>query len=123
MAFRLIHPKFQIDKVYLAWVKGRVRKEAVAKLEQGVQLEDGITAPARVKVINAGNETSLLQLTIHEGKKREVKRMCAAVGHPINKLQRVSFAGIDASGLRIGEWRYLSSAEIEELKNNVGMSR
>lgn len=122
LAFRLIHPKFQIDKVYLAWVKGHVCKGAVTELEQGVQLEDGKTAPARVKVINAGRDTSLIQLTLHEGKKREVKRMCVAVGHPIKKLKRIAFAGVDASGLRIGEWRYLAQAEVDRLKKNVGLS-
>jgi len=121
LAFRLIHPKFQVDKVYLAWVKGQVQKAAIIQLEQGVELEDGKTSPAKVKVVNASHDTSLLQLTIHEGKKREVKRMCAAVGHPINKLKRISFAGIDAKGLRIGEWRYLCKEEIELLQQKVGI--
>ena len=121
LSFRLIHPRFQVDKVYLAWVKGSVKPEAVRRLEQGVQLEDGMTSPARVKVINAGGETSLIQLTLHEGKKREVKRMCAAVGHPIATLKRISFSGIDATGLRPGEWRYLSDVEIEHLRKCVGL--
>ena len=121
LSFRLIHPKFQVNKVYLAWVKGCVKSEAVRHLEQGVQLEDGMTSPARVEVINAGGETSLIQLTLHEGKKREVKRMCAAVGHPIATLKRISFAGIEVEGLRPGEWRYLSGAEVEHLRNCVGL--
>jgi 23S rRNA pseudouridine2605 synthase len=122
LSFRLIHPKYQVDKVYMAWVKGCVNTEAVKRLEQGVQLEDGMTSPAKVKIINACDETSLIQLTIHEGKKREVKRMCAAVGHPIHKLKRIAFAGIEATGLRVGEWRYLNRKEIESLKNIVGIS-
>ncbi|HDP34637.1 MAG TPA: rRNA pseudouridine synthase [Candidatus Hydrogenedentes bacterium] len=123
LAFRLIHPRFQVDKVYLAWVKGSVRDEAARRLEAGVRLEDGMTAPARIQVINAGAETSLIKLTIHEGRKREVKRMCAAVGHPVETLQRISFAGIEAKGLRPGEWRYLSAEEIANLRKCVGLSR
>ncbi|MCK5862884.1 MAG: rRNA pseudouridine synthase [Candidatus Hydrogenedentes bacterium] len=121
LSFRLIHPKFQVDKVYMAWVKGCVKSEAVKRLEQGVPLEDGVTAPARVKVINAGGTTSLIRLTIHEGKKREVKRMCFAVGHPIKTLQRVSFAGIGANDLRVGEWRYLNDGEVEQLRKCVDL--
>lgn len=121
MAFRLMHPRFQVKKVYLAWVKGRMRPETAIRLERGVQLEDGMTAPASVVILNAGAETSLIRLTLREGRKREVKRMCAAVGHPVETLHRIAFAAIQAKGLRPGEWRYLSPGEINRLRRNVGM--
>lgn len=121
LAFRLMHPKFQVEKVYQAWVKGYVAPEAIQRLEQGVELEDGVTAPAKVVVLNPGRDVTLLRLTLHEGKKREVKRMCAAVGHPIETLQRITFANIHAKGLRPGEWRHLTPFEINQLKRRVGL--
>ncbi|HOC72379.1 MAG TPA: pseudouridine synthase, partial [Candidatus Hydrogenedentes bacterium] len=79
LAFRLTHPRFEVEKVYLAWVLGAVTPEAARRLEAGVRLEDGMTSPAKVAVLNGGPKTSLIRLTIHEGRKHEVKRMCAAV--------------------------------------------
>lgn len=121
LAFRLTHPKFQVNKVYLAWVRGSVGDEAVRRLQRGVQLDDGMSAPAQAKILNAGKDTSLIKLTIHEGRKREVKRMCAAVGHPVENLHRIAFANVLATGLRPGEWRRLSDREIEGLRRCVGM--
>lgn len=121
LAFRLIHPRFQVDKVYLAWVRGTVQPEALRRLRKGVNLEDGMTAPAQAQIISVENDVTLLKLTIHEGRKREVKRMCAAVGHPIESLRRISFAGIDAAGLRPGEWRYLNVEEVFRLRAQVAL--
>jgi len=119
LAFRLMHPSFQVHKTYLAWVKGSVQPNAIKRLEQGVPLEDGISAPAKAELLQAGNRVSLLKLVLHEGKKREVKRMCAAVGHPVENLHRIDFAGIDVKGLRPGEWRRLTSDEIRRLRQCV----
>jgi 23S rRNA pseudouridine2605 synthase len=121
LAFRLMHPKYQIEKVYLAAVSGEVTREALTQIEQGVPLEDGLTAPAKAAIVNKGRGTTLLRLTLHEGRKREVKRMCAALGHPVRELQRVSVAGITAKGLRPGEWRYLTPHEIDELRKMSGL--
>ena len=115
LAFRLTHPRFEVEKVYLAWVLGPVTTEAVRRLEAGVRLEDGMTSPARVAVLNSGPKTSLIRLAIHEGRKHEVKRMCAAVGHPVHALRRVEFAGLPVEGLRPGEWRCLTDAEVGHL--------
>ena len=103
LAHRLMHPRYKIDKVYLASVRGEVRRIALAMFAKGIQLEDGLTAPAAVTVVHMRNDITLLRLTIHEGKKREVKRMCEAAGHPVRELQRVSIAGINVKGLRPGE--------------------
>lgn len=116
LAHRLLHPGYEVGKVYLAWVKGLVRAETARKLEEGVMLEDGLTAPAKVAVLNGGHQTTLLRLTLHEGRKREVKRMCAAAGHPVRSLHRVAFGNIRSRGLRPGEWRYLSEQEVRQLR-------
>jgi pseudouridine synthase len=121
LAFRLMHPKYQVEKVYLATVTGEVTREALARIEEGVPLEDGPTAPAKARIVNKRQETTLLRLTLHEGRKREVKRMCAALGHPVRELQRVSIAGITAKGLRPGEWRYLTPHEVAALRRVAGL--
>lgn len=121
LAHRLIHPSFEVKKIYHAWVRGQFGEEAVHRLEQGVMLDDGMTAPARVSVLKLGKNSSLIELTIHEGRKHEVKRMCAAVGHPVRSLQRIAFGELRANGLRPGEWRYLSASEIQSLRRRAGM--
>ena len=121
LAHRLIHPKFEIEKEYLAWVRGRMEAAAAARLAQGVELEDGPTAPAKVSVLETRSGNSLVRLVIHEGRKREVKRMCDAVGHPVQTLRRISFAGIDVDGMRPGEWRNLTPEEVAALKVLVGL--
>ena len=121
LAFRLMHPKYQVEKVYLATVTGEFTREALARSEEGVPLEDGLTAPAKARIVNKRQGTTLLRLTLHEGRKREVKRMCAALGHPVRELQRVSIAGITAKGLRPGEWRYLTPHEVATLRRVAGL--
>lgn len=122
MAHRLMHPSFGVNKVYLAWVQGHVTPETVRRLEKGVPLEDGMTSPAQAAILNCGKNGTLLRLTLHEGRKREVKRMCAAVGHPVITLHRVAFGNIRVQGLRPGEWRRLSPAEIGQLRRMVGLT-
>ena len=121
LAHRLMHPKFEVEKTYLAWVSGRMTQEAAAELAKGVELEDGPTAPAKVVMMRQGQEATLIRLTLHEGRKREVKRMCEAVGHPVKTLRRVEFGGIDVSGMREGEWRHLSREEVESLRRHAGL--
>lgn len=116
LAYRLTHPKFEVDKIYRAWVAGDMTDDAKAQLENGVVLEDGPTAPARVTVIRKKSGKTYIELTIHEGRKREVKRMCEHVGHRVCQLQRVAIGGIGLSGLKPGEWRYLSEAELAQLR-------
>lgn len=123
LAHRLIHPSFEIEKVYLAHVQGKVLPAALERLRRGVRLEDCLTAPAKAEVVGSYSSSTLLRLTLHEGKKHEVKRMCAAVGHRVKSLQRVSFAGIAAEGLSPGAWRYLTEAEVQHLKELTCASR
>jgi len=112
LAHRLTHPSFEVPRTYRARV-GRppVREPALRALREGVQLEDGPTAPAHVRRL-AGDR---LELTIREGRKRQVRRMCDAVGHPVKTLERVAFGPLRLGGLEPGEHRRLSSAEVERL--------
>ena len=116
LAHRLMHPSYGVEKVYMAWVRSAVSPETVARLEAGVDLDDGKTAPARVAVIESYDGASLLRLVLREGRKREVKRMCAAVGHPIRALRRISIGGVHTGNLQPGEWRYLSAGEVAALQ-------
>lgn len=121
LANRLIHPSYRIPKVYLAWVWGRVGEEALERLESGVELDDGMTAPAKARVIRHTPKQSQVRLQIHEGKKREVKRMCKAVGHPVVSLTRIAFCGIRVADLKPGEWRYLTDDEVAMLREKTGL--
>jgi 23S rRNA pseudouridine2605 synthase len=122
MAHRLMHPSYETPKVYMATVRGQISPQTIAVLEHGVVLEDGPTAPAGVHVVNADTHATTLRLTLHEGRKHEVKRMCDAVGHRVIELRRMSFAGLTTRGLRPGQWRYLAAEEIAALQHTVGMT-
>ncbi len=112
LANRLTHPRYEVPKTYLARVAGgRVGEGALRALREGVELEDGLTAPARVRRVRAGE----IELTIHEGRNRQVRRMCEAVGHPVLALQRTGFGPLRLGELAPGAHRRLSEAEIERL--------
>jgi 23S rRNA pseudouridine2605 synthase len=113
LAHRLTHPRYEVPKTYLARVGGgRVGEGAVRALRSGVELEDGVTAPARVRRI----QPDVLELTIHEGRNRQVRRMCEAVGHPVLALQRIGFGPLRLDDLAPGAHRRLSEAEIARLR-------
>jgi 23S rRNA pseudouridine2605 synthase len=114
LSHRLAHPSHEVDKVYVADVDGIVTRAALAALEQGVELDDGRTAPASAKRLGP----SRVELTIHEGRKRQVKRMLAAVGHPVRRLHRSVYAGLTLEGLEPGQWRELEPAEIARLQRS-----
>ena len=112
LAHRLAHPSHGVEKEYLVHVTGRPGPGALGRLRRGVELEDGLTAPARVSVVGPG----LLRVTIHEGRHRQVRRMCEAVGHPVRRLVRVRIGPIRDQRLRPGHWRPLTVAEIRALE-------
>ena len=112
LAHRLMHPRFEVDKVYEVEVEGEPSNEALEALRRGFELDDGATAPAEAQRL----APSRLELTLHEGRKHQVKRMLAAVGHPVTRLHRSSYAGLTADGLRPGEWRELRPEEVERLR-------
>jgi 23S rRNA pseudouridine2605 synthase len=112
LAHRLMHPRYEVDKVYEAEVEGEPADETLGLLTDGIELDDGRTAPARVRRL----APSLVELTIHEGRKHQVKRMLQAVGHPVRRLHRKVYAGLALDGLAPGEWRELSCDEIKRLR-------
>jgi 23S rRNA pseudouridine2605 synthase len=112
LAHKLAHPSREVDKVYVADVKGDPDDAALALLESGIDLADGRSAPARARRIGPGR----VELTIHEGRKHQVKRMLSAVGHPVRRLHRSNYAGLTLEGLEPGDWRELEPSEVERLK-------
>jgi 23S rRNA pseudouridine2605 synthase len=117
LAHRLAHPRYEIDKVYVADVEGDPTDEALRALERGVELEDGPTAPAAARRLARGR----VELTIHEGRTHQVKRMLAAVGHPVTRLHRSRYGPLDAAGLAPGEWRELTPDEVGLLRRAAGL--
>jgi 23S rRNA pseudouridine2605 synthase len=113
LAHRLAHPRYEVDKVYEVEVEGEPDANALRQLSEGVELEDGRTAPARVRRLGP----SRIELIIHEGRKHQVKRMCQAVGHPVRRLYRSRYAGLDVAGLPPGQWRELSDIELDRLQS------
>lgn len=116
LAHRLTHPSFGVEKEYLAQVEGTPSRAALRQLREGVELEDGLTAPARVAAV----EPTLLRVTIHEGRNRQVRRMCEAVGHPVLRLVRTRIGPVVDPRLEPGAWRALSRDEIRSLEIAVG---
>src|SRR3954447_63711 len=114
LANRLMHPRYEVPRTYRARVeRSPVPERALRKLRQGVELDDGVTAPAKVRQVQSG----VLELTVHEGRKRQVRRMCEAVGHPVVELTRTAFGPLRLGELPPGRHRRLTAAEIERLRS------
>jgi pseudouridine synthase len=116
LAHRLAHPRYGVEKVYEVDVEGEPDAEALRVLAEGIELEDGMTAPATVLCL----APSRLELTLHEGRNRQVKRMLAAVGHPVQRLHRTRYAGLTVEGLEPGRWRELEPSEVRRLSGDPG---
>jgi 23S rRNA pseudouridine2605 synthase len=108
----LIHPKFKIDKTYRAKISGELTEEKLDKLRAGIELDDGLTAPAEIFLL----DENLVEITIHEGRNRQIRRMFAAIGCDVKKLKRIKFAGLTLDGVKVGKFRRLTPAEIKNLK-------
>lgn len=117
LAHRLAHPRYGVPKVYEADVEGTPSEDALARLREGIELEDGVTSPADVRLVRSGR----IELTLHEGRNRQVKRMCEAIGHPVRRLHRTRYAGLAVDGLPRGEWRALTKSEIAALRRSAGL--
>ena len=111
LTYHLTHPSFGVEKEYIAQVEGRPSPAALRRLRQGVELDDGVTAPARAALV----PPQTIKLTIHEGRNRQVRRMCAAIGHPVVRLVRTRVGPIAERRLKPGEWRPLTQAEVRAL--------
>lgn len=117
LSYRITHPKHEMGKTYRALVKGVISKEKLAKLRNGVDIGGIITSKARVSIIKGNQHSTLVEITIHEGKNRQVRKMFAAVGNPVQTLERVAIGNIRLGRLKQGHYRKLTKEEIEYLKN------
>ncbi len=123
LAQALLHPRFHVPKTYLVKVKGVLTDDQIAQLERGVRLEDGMTSPATVKKVRKADANSWIELTIHEGRKHQVKRMCEFVGHPVLKLVRVRMGPLTLHGIELGQYRYLTDREANALRDVLKHSK
>ena len=121
MAHRIAHPSFEIDKVYEVVATGRLSEDERARLEAGVVLEGRRTSPATVRVLETEEEHTSAEVTIHEGRKRQVRRMFELVGHPVKALRRTRVGPVELGDLRSGEWRHLDAAQLRALRNALEM--
>lgn len=117
LAYRLMHPRYQVKKVYQAWVRGIPDAVSISKMSKGLLIEGETTAPAAVRLLvkKMDKNVALLEITLIEGRKRQVKKMCQTIGHPVIKLSRVSFAGLRADNVEEGSYRSLTDREINAL--------
>ncbi len=119
LAYKLTHPSREADKVYLVKIKGIMDDTAIHAFKTGIKIDDYTTAPAKIKVLERNDKDTLIEVTIHEGKNRQVRRMCEAVVHTVLKLKRISVGPLKLEGLEEGAWRHLTDAEVRNLKMRV----
>ncbi len=119
VADRMMHPSSLVDKSYIARAEGHFTPEELTQLRRGVMLDDRPTAPAKVRLVREEEDISVVQITIHEGRNRQVRRMLEAVGHPVRMLRRVQFGPLRLGDLRRGEWRELTAPEVEKLLREI----
>ena len=123
LAYRLSHPRFKVQKHYRVLVRGCVRDATLGRLRQGVELEDGLTAPAGVDVAERSEVTTRLEMVIREGRKRQIRRMCAHVGHEVVELERRAVGTMQLGDLPLGSWRHLDEGEAFQLRSLAGLPR
>lgn len=116
MAYKLTHPSHEVEKVYAAKIKGIPTIEELDRFKRGLSIEDYVTAPADIKIIKEYENRSLVYITIHEGRNRQVRKMCDAINHPVLELKRIRMGEIELGDLKQGEWRELYRNEVEYLK-------
>lgn len=115
--YKVTHPSHEITKTYVATLRGIITNEEIEKLRNGVEIEDYLTRPAKVKILKTDTEKNIsrIEITIHEGKNRQVRKMCEAIGRNVMALHRSKIGNIGVKDLKIGEWRYLNQTEIENI--------
>ncbi|NLK69771.1 MAG: rRNA pseudouridine synthase [Clostridiaceae bacterium] len=115
----LMHPKHEILKTYIVTVKGKPSENAIQSLRKGIKIENYITAPAYVNVLSIYENKTKLEITIHEGRNRQVRKMCEKIGNPVIRLKRVAYGGVQLGNLKPGEWRYLTESEKKRLMEKM----
>ena len=121
LSHRILHPRWKVPKTYLALVDGVPRASDLERLASGIELDDGLTAPATLREVSWREGATLIEITIAEGRKRQVRRMFSAIGHPVLELERISFGPVPLDDLAPGTWRYLTEDEVHDLKRVAGM--
>lgn len=118
--YKITHPSHEINKTYIATIRGIITEEEVNKLKNGVKIDDYTTRPAKVKIMKTDIEKNIsrIEITIHEGKNRQIRKMCEAIGRNVMALHRTKIGDINVKDLKIGEWRYLTPKEVEKLQKN-----
>jgi 23S rRNA pseudouridine2605 synthase len=112
IAYKMTHPSHEIEKVYSARIKGIPTIDEIEKFKSGLKIEDYITAPSDIKILSQYGNSSLVQITIHEGRNRQVRKMCDAINHPVLELKRIMIGEIELGNLKSGEWRELTEEEV-----------
>lgn len=116
LTFKLTHPKFKVEKVYIAKIQGIPTKNELRNFENGLKIEDYVTAPAKIKIIEKSKVNCTVEIKIREGKNRQVRKMCDSIGHPVVDLKREKMGRISLGSLEVGNWRYLTEREINYFK-------
>ncbi len=117
LTYRLTHPKFEVPKTYIAKIRGTLDKRKLNNFQDGLRIGDYITSPAEIKILKKIDGDCFVEITIREGRNRQVRRMCSAIGHPVLKLKRIKMGKINIGDLKVGDWRYLNEEEIKYLKH------
>jgi 23S rRNA pseudouridine2605 synthase len=120
LTYKITHPSHNVTKTYTAKVRGRVQKEVIDIFKEGIVIEDYKTAPADLEILEFIERDTLINITIHEGRNRQVRKMCDAIGHSVLSLKRISIGNLELGDLNSGQWRYLSTEEVEYLYSLEG---
>lgn len=121
LTYALTHPKHHVNKTYQAWVTGVPTDDELTALRCGIQLDDGLTAPAEVRQLQESHDRALIEITIHEGRNRQVRRMLKAIGHPVVSLRRLRIGPLELGDLNDGAWRDLTHDELQEIYAAAGV--
>ncbi|WP_353684162.1 pseudouridine synthase [Thermodesulfovibrio sp. 3907-1M] len=121
LAYRIMHPSSEIEKTYLVKVDGIIEPETIEKLRKGIKIEGKLAVPVSVNFVKKLKANSWIRITLHEGRKRQIRKMLEKVGHPVIRLIRVSIDGIKLGELKPGQYRALTKEEVEELKKRAGL--
>lgn len=116
LAYKLIHPKYEVVKTYIATVKGKPNEEELERFGNGLEIDGCITSEAEIEILSSINDKSVVKIQIHEGKNRQIRKMCEKIGHPVTSLKRIAIGELELGTLKKGCWRFLRDNEIEYLK-------
>lgn len=117
LSYKMTHPSHEVEKTYIALVKGIPNDSEIERFKKGLKIDDYTTSPAYIEIVKENKNTATLKIKIHEGRNRQVRKMCSAIGHDVISLKRVSIGKINLRDLEIGKWRFLTDKEVNYLKN------